>query len=68
LRTTKSNSWYEVILTEGKKNQIREMFKTIGHSVLKLKRVRIGQFVIKGIPLGKFKILSEDYIKKIFQE
>ncbi len=68
LRKTKSNSWYEVILTEGKKNQIREMFKLIGHSVLKLKRVRIGPFVLKGIPLGKVKILSEDYIKKMFRE
>jgi 23S rRNA pseudouridine2605 synthase len=36
------NPWYKVILIEGKNNQIRRMFETIGYRVSKLKRVQIG--------------------------
>src|SRR5262249_49776196 len=36
------NCWYEVTLREGKNQQIRRMFDSIGHSVVKLRRVRIG--------------------------
>ena len=37
-----TNSWFEVVLHEGRNQQIRKMFDAIGHSVLKLRRVRIG--------------------------
>jgi 23S rRNA pseudouridine2605 synthase len=39
---SESNTWFEVILHEGRNQQIRRMFDQIGHSVLKLRRVRIG--------------------------
>ncbi len=67
LRKTKANSWYEVRLKEGKKNQIRQMFEKIGHPVLKLKRTKIGKFELKGIPLGGVKILSVEEIKWLRQ-
>jgi 23S rRNA pseudouridine2605 synthase len=37
-----TNSWFEVVLHEGRNQQIRRMFDAIGHSVIKLRRVRIG--------------------------
>ena len=37
-----TNSWFEVVLHEGRNQQIRHMFDSIGHSVLKLRRVQIG--------------------------
>jgi 23S rRNA pseudouridine2605 synthase len=37
-----SNSWFEIVLHEGRNQQIRRMFDKIGHSVVKLRRVRIG--------------------------
>jgi len=37
-----TNAWFEVVLHEGRNQQIRRMFDAIGHSVLKLRRVRIG--------------------------
>jgi 23S rRNA pseudouridine2605 synthase len=37
-----TNSWYEVVLHEGRNQQIRRMFDAIGHSVIKLRRVKIG--------------------------
>jgi 23S rRNA pseudouridine2605 synthase len=42
LEESESNSWFEVILHEGRNQQIRRMFDAVGHSVLKLRRVRIG--------------------------
>src|ERR671916_396889 len=40
---TESNAWFEIILHEGRNQQIRRMFDAIGHSVVKLRRVRIGR-------------------------
>ena len=39
---TEHNSWFEILLHEGKNQQIRRMFDLIGHSVIKLRRSRIG--------------------------
>src|SRR6476620_2253060 len=36
LEETETNAWFEVILHEGKNQQIRRMFDQIGHSVVKL--------------------------------
>jgi len=64
IKKTDTNSWFYVVLTEGKKNQIRRMFKKIGHPVLKLKRIKIGPFYLQEIPRGKYIILSEKRVKK----
>jgi pseudouridine synthase len=42
LEETGSNAWFEVVLHEGRNQQIRRMFDQIGHSVVKLRRSRIG--------------------------
>lgn len=39
---TENNAWFEIVLHQGKNQQIRRMFDLIGHSVVKLKRARIG--------------------------
>lgn len=40
---TESNAWFEIVLHEGRNQQIRKMFDTVGHSVVKLRRVQIGR-------------------------
>jgi hypothetical protein len=42
LHETATNAWFEVLLHQGRNQQVRRMFELIGHSVLKLRRVRIG--------------------------
>lgn len=42
LGETETNSWFEIHLHEGKNQQIRRMFDLIGHTVIKLRRSRIG--------------------------
>jgi 23S rRNA pseudouridine2605 synthase len=52
------NPWYEVVLVEGRPNQIRRMFSRIGHLVEKLKRVKIGFLELGDLPPGKFRPLA----------
>lgn len=62
-----SNSWYEVTLTQGKNQQIRKMFETVGHRVLKLRRVAIGFLTASGLPVGAFRRLTEPEVARILR-
>lgn len=59
------NRWFELVLREGKKNQIRIMFEQVGHPVLKLKRVSIGPFKIGKLRPGETAELSARDVQKI---
>jgi pseudouridine synthase len=68
LRTTgrgadDGNSWFEVKLSEGRTQQIRRMFKAIGHPVAKLKRVAIGQLSDAELQPGQWRDLSPREIR-----
>ena len=67
LRLTRSaeNPWYEVRLIEGRKNQIREMFKHFGLLVEKLKRVRIGPLDLGPLKPGAFRYLGGEEVAKL---
>ncbi len=58
-----TNPWYEVRLTEGRQNQIRDMFKSLGRLVEKLKRVRIGMLNLDVKP-GEFRHLTPQEVGK----
>ena len=58
------NPWYEVMIIEGRQNQIRRMFARIGHLVEKLKRTRIGFLALKDIPSGKFRHLTAHEVER----
>lgn len=59
-----ANPWYEIRLIEGRKNQIRVMFKHFGRLVEKLKRVRIGFLELGPIKPGQFRRLSPKEIER----
>jgi 23S rRNA pseudouridine2605 synthase len=60
-----ANSWYEVTLTQGKNRQIREMFDSIGHSVVKLRRIRIGFLTDQGLKVGQYRGLTPMEVQRI---
>lgn len=64
LRESDTNSWFEVILYEGRNQQIRKMFDAVGHSVLKLKRVAIGFLGLERLRPGEFRLLNEAEVKR----
>ncbi|MBI5206075.1 MAG: rRNA pseudouridine synthase [Nitrospirae bacterium] len=68
LRKTEENSWLEITIYEGKKRQVRRMFEKVGHSVLKLKRVRINGIELGNLPPGEIRYLTPEEVSKIKKE
>lgn len=58
LKAADRNGWFEVTLFEGHNQQIRKMFDTIGHSVVKLRRIAIGHIKDERLSVGAFRELS----------
>lgn len=56
----------KIILNEGKKRQIRWMFKGLGFPVQSLKRVAIGRLKLNRLPKKHFVTLREKDLEKIF--
>lgn len=59
VRETDSNAWFEVMLHEGRNQQIRRMFDRIGYSVVKLRRVRIGFLSDERLRPGEWRLLNK---------
>lgn len=66
LKPTEKNGWYEVTLYEGHNQQIRKMFDAIGHSVVKLRRTKIGSLSDPYLKIGMSRNLTADEIKSLF--
>jgi 23S rRNA pseudouridine2605 synthase len=67
MELSETNAWYEVTLFEGRNQQIRKMFDSIGHSVLKLRRVSIGFLRNERLRPGEFRSLTEAEVKRFFR-
>ena len=65
LGETETNAWFEILLHEGKNQQIRKMFDLIGNSVIKLRRSRIGVLRDDDLKPGKWRRLSEHEVKAL---
>ncbi|MFP4697467.1 MAG: pseudouridine synthase, partial [Eubacteriales bacterium] len=66
LVNSKDSTTYEVVLHEGKNRQIRRMFDYIGHSVISLKRICIGEIKLRDLKEGQYRRLTEkevNYLK-----
>ncbi len=62
-RETVGNSWWKVVLGEGRTRQIREMFFRIGHPVARLRRVAIGPLVDPALPRGGWRELKASEVE-----
>ncbi len=51
-------SQIQVIIHEGKKRQVRLMFKAVGHRVVRLKRIQVGELRLGNLPPGQHRLLS----------
>jgi len=54
VRRSEKYTWFELTITEGKNRQVRRMCKAVGHPVLKLVRIRIGNYELGALPVGTF--------------
>jgi 23S rRNA pseudouridine2605 synthase len=64
IKTSFSNSWYRIILTEGKNRTIRKIGSKVKHPVLKIKRIRIGPVRLGNMKPGQCRPLKDK--EKVF--
>ncbi|MFN2455216.1 MAG: pseudouridine synthase [Pyrinomonadaceae bacterium] len=62
-----TNAWFQVILHEGRNQQIRRMFDAIGHSVVKLRRVRIGHLTDDHLAPKHWRFLTSVEVSRFFR-
>lgn len=55
----------ELVLSEGRNRQVRRMLDTVGHSVLRLVRTRIGPIWLQDLPEGHWRELSPGEVRLI---
>ena len=67
LNETDTNAWYEVSLHQGRNQQVRRMFELIGHSVLKLRRVRIGFLTDERMKPGEWRFVSGAEVTRLMR-
>jgi 23S rRNA pseudouridine2605 synthase len=63
-----NNSWLQISLKEGKKNEIRMMFSLVGHPVIKLKRIAISFLKSKNLPLGAYRHLTKVEVERLMSQ
>lgn len=61
----KQISRLEIVIHEGKNRQVRRMCEAVGRKVLALHRTKIGEISVKDIPLGKWRMLRKDEIRRL---
>lgn len=57
----------EFIIHEGRNRQIRKMCEAVGITIARLKRTSIGSLKLGMLPQGKWRMLTEDEVKKLLR-
>lgn len=63
----KGTTSIRITIHEGKKRQVRLMCDAIGHPVIKLTRLRIGPFLVKGLRPGECRLLGKQEVDHLRQ-
>lgn len=58
---------YSITIHEGRKRQVRRMFDSLGHPVLALKRVRLGNLYLDKLKEGELRELSAKEVKALLK-
>ena len=64
----KNQSRLEITIHEGKNRQVRKMCEAVGHKVLALHRSKIAGIDVKNLPLGKWRFLNQNEVKRILKK
>jgi pseudouridine synthase len=55
----------KVVITEGRKRQVRNMFRAVGANVRALKRLQFGPLMLKSLPLGQWRPLTDGELRAL---
>ena len=62
-RTPKTRDSFHIVLTEGKKRQIRRMCEALHHEVIDLRRIRVMNIELNDLQIGEFRQLEKEELK-----
>ncbi|MFQ5766831.1 MAG: pseudouridine synthase [Acidobacteriota bacterium] len=65
VRSAHRNAVLEVTLTEGKKHHIREMFRRVGHPVIRLRRIAYGPIRDRALRPGRTRLLTSQEVRAL---
>jgi 23S rRNA pseudouridine2605 synthase len=54
-----------MVLREGRKREVRRMWRALGHAVLDLERVRIGPLRLDALPSGRSRALTAEEVRRL---
>lgn len=63
--TTGKNAWLEITIREGRNRQVRRMCESVGHPVMKLKRIQYGPIRLENLKPGEFRKLTANEMEKL---
>lgn len=59
------SSELSIVLTEGRKREVRRMLSEVGHPVMRLRRVRFGAVSLSDLPRGQWRELTRDEVRAL---
>ncbi len=65
IRSAGSRTQLELVLTEGRKREVRRMLESIGFPALKLVRTRFGPLTLRGLKAGKTRLLTPQEVGEL---
>jgi len=63
-RDSPRNTWYRMVVTEGKNRMLRKLGRALSHPVLKLKRIRIDGITLGGLKPGQYRHLDPAELRR----
>lgn len=66
INRSRERSSLEITIREGRNLEIRRMLATVGHKVLKLTRIKMGNLTLKGVSPGKWRFLQAEEVKDLY--
>lgn len=61
-----NTSIVEITIHEGRNHQVKKMFESVGHTVLKLKRERIAFLTLEGLKSGEYRKLTHKEVTTLY--
>jgi 23S rRNA pseudouridine2605 synthase len=68
IKSNENASIVQIAIREGKNRQVRKMLDAVGHKVISLKRIAVGELSLGDLEQGKYRHLTEkeiEYLKKL---
>lgn len=53
-------------IKEGRNRQVRRMFEIVGHPVINLKRIMLGELNLEGLEVGEYRPLTKKEINYLY--